>query len=52
MLNAKEVNSSTTIDASSIKFFREGKTSSVFLIFKTLDIVEFKASFNNQCPRD
>ncbi len=47
MLNAKEVNSSTTINASSIKFCKEGKTSSAFLIFKTMDIVEFIASFNN-----
>jgi hypothetical protein len=35
MLDAKEASSSTTIDASSIKFCREGKTLGTFLILKT-----------------
>jgi hypothetical protein len=50
MLDAKEVNSSTTIDSSSIKFCEEGITSSGSLSVKTMDIVEFKASLSNQCP--
>jgi hypothetical protein len=33
MLNAKEINSSTTIDSSSIKFYREGKILGAFLKF-------------------
>jgi len=48
MLNAKEDNSTITIDSSSIKFCREGRTLGAFLSFKTMDIVEFRASFNNQ----
>jgi hypothetical protein len=34
MLDAKEVSSSTTIDAFSVKFCREGKTSIAFLFSK------------------
>jgi len=52
MLDAKEVNSSTTIDSSSIKFCEEGITSSAFYSFKTMDIAEFRASLSNQCPQD
>jgi hypothetical protein len=48
ILNAKEINSTTTIDSSSIKFCRHGITSGAFLTFKTMDMVEFKTSFSNQ----
>jgi hypothetical protein len=47
MLNAKEVNSSTTIDSSSVKFYKEGKTLGAILSFQTMDIAKFRASLSN-----
>jgi hypothetical protein len=47
MLDAKEINSSTIIDSSSIKFYKKGKTLGAPLSFKTMDIVEFITSLNN-----
>jgi len=47
MLDAKKVNSSTIIDSSSIKFYRNDKILSAFLSFKTMDITEFKASLSD-----
>jgi hypothetical protein len=47
MLDVKEINSSTIIDSSSIKLCRNGIILSAFLIFKTMDIAKFKASFSN-----
>jgi hypothetical protein len=48
MLKAREVNSSTIIDSSSIRFYKDGKTSSTSLSFKIMDVTEFNTSLNNQ----
>ncbi len=47
MLDAKEINTSTIIDSSSIKFCKKGRTLGASLSFKTMHIVEFRTSLNN-----
>jgi hypothetical protein len=48
MLKAEKVNSSTTIDSSSIRFYKDGKLSCTSLSFKNMDIAKFTALFNDQ----
>jgi len=48
MLKAEKVNSSTTIDSSSIRFYKKGKLPCTFLSFKIMDIAEFSALLNDQ----
>jgi hypothetical protein len=50
MLDAKEANSSTTIDFTSNEFCKESRTSCASLSLKIMDIAKFRASLSNQCP--
>jgi hypothetical protein len=48
LLKAEKVNSSTTIDSSSIRFYKKGKLPCTSLSFKIMDIAEFSALLNDQ----
>jgi hypothetical protein len=44
MLEAKEINSSTIIDSSSVRFCKDGKILRTSLSFKIMKITKFSAS--------
>jgi hypothetical protein len=50
MLKAKQINSSATQKSSSIRVQKDGAFCGFSLNFKLMEMVEWIASFNNQCP--
>ncbi len=52
MLEAKYINSSGTPKSSSIRVWQDGAFLGFSFNFKLMEMVEWKASLNNQCPLD
>jgi hypothetical protein len=51
MLEAKQINPSATLESFSIKVWKDGAFFGYFN-FKLIEMVDWRESFNNQCPLD
>jgi hypothetical protein len=50
MLEAKQINSRTTLESFSIRVWKEGAFLKKFKIFKLMDMEKLNASLSNQWP--